>query len=160
MASAPYSLEAWRQFRERKDRPETTAADAPVFTLSDIPADAQMADGLVIGCWNGERFVSWAEWIARAPLALEPESTSRALPDAAAYSATCGSTPVRLARERGRWLMFAGTRQTRRKDFASPFMEHAIRTAEAWYGPAADGWHPAEPTAVAQKEESNADPAQ
>lgn len=160
MATAPYSLEAWRQFRERKDRPETTAAVPPVFTLDDIPTDAEMADGLVIGCWNGERFVSWAEWIARAPLAVDPEPASRALPNSAAYIATCGSTLVRLARERGRWLMFAGTRQTRRKDVASPFMEHAIRTAEAWYGPAADGWHAAEPTAAAQKEEPNADPAQ
>jgi hypothetical protein len=38
--------------------------------------------------------------------------------------------------------MFAGSRTAggRRKDFASPFMEHAMRTAELWYGPAANGW--------------------
>ena len=67
---------------------------------------------------------------------------------------------LRAIRKDGdRWLMFAGTQKSRRRDFASPFLEHAIRTTEAWYGLAADGWHPVE-RVVARKEEADADPAQ
>jgi hypothetical protein len=38
--------------------------------------------------------------------------------------------------------MFAGSRGAsgRRKDFASPYLEHAMRTAELWYGMPAEGW--------------------
>jgi hypothetical protein len=63
-------------------------------------------------------------------------------PDAACVNAICGGTRVWLVRDGDRWLMFAGARTAngRRKDFASPYLEHAIRTAEYWYGPAARGW--------------------
>jgi hypothetical protein len=36
--------------------------------------------------------------------------------------------------------MYAGARRSWLKDFASPYLAHAVRTAEAWYGPAAGGW--------------------
>lgn len=159
MSAATYSLEAWRRFRERKARPEPPASTAPATTLADIPADAEMDEGIVIGFWNGERFVSWEKWLATAPIKVDPAPASLSLPEATAYRATCCSTPVWLRKDGDRWLMFAGTEKSRRRDFASPFLEHAIRTAEAGYGPAADGWHPVERT-VARKEEAHADPAQ
>ena len=54
----------------------------------------------------------------------------------------CTGTRIWLVRDGDRWLMFAGGRRAgnRRRDFASPFLEHAIRTAEAWYGVPANGW--------------------
>jgi hypothetical protein len=159
MAASSYSLDAWRRFREQKGRPETPASSSPVITLTDIPADAEMDDGIVIGFWNGERFVSWEKWLATAPITVDPAPASLALPEATAYRATCGGTPVWLRKDGDRWLMFAGTQKSRRRDFASPFLEHAIRTTEAWYGLAADGWHPVE-RVVARKEEAHADPAQ
>ena len=63
-------------------------------------------------------------------------------PDAACLAANCGGTRVWLVRDRDRWLMFAGSRTDggRRKDFASPFLEHAIRTAECWYGAPTTSW--------------------
>ncbi|MCC7497886.1 MAG: hypothetical protein IT160_09935 [Bryobacterales bacterium] len=159
MAAPSYSLDAWRRFREQKGRPETPASSSPGITLADIPADAEMDDGIVIGFWNGERFVSWEKWIATAPIKLDTVPSSPALPDATIYRGDCGGTQVWLRKDGDRWLMFAGTQKSRRRDFASPFLEHAIRTAEAWYGPAADGWNPVE-RVVARKEEAHADPAQ
>jgi len=48
-----------------------------------------------------------------------------------------------LAKEGERWLIYVGEIRVsnRRKDFASPFLAHAVRTAEAWYGVPAAGWH-------------------
>lgn len=55
--------------------------------------------------------------------------------------ATCGTTKVWLVREAERWEMYAGNRKRgRRTDFASPWLRHAIETAEDWYGPAPRGW--------------------
>jgi hypothetical protein len=137
MTAPVYSLAAWRRYREEHERP---ARETPAeLALADIPADAEMDDGIVIGFWNGERFVSWKKWLTTAP--IHREESEPALPeDARLVTAICGETPVWLARDGDRWLMFAGTQKRRRRDFASPFLEHAIRTAEAWYGPAADGW--------------------
>jgi len=137
MTAPAYSLAAWRKFREEHERPKR---ETPVeWTLADIPADAEMDEGIVLGCWNGERFVSWDKWLATAPIARE--ESEPALPeDARLVSAVCGQTRVWLTRDCDRWLMFAGTQKSRRRDFASPFLEHAIRTAEARYGPAAGGW--------------------
>ncbi len=138
MTAPAYSLAAWRTYREEHERPKR---ETPVeLALADIPADAEMDEGIVLGCWNGERFVSWESWIATAPVTIDPAPPSAALPDAAAYRATCGSTPVWLRKDGDRWLMFVQTQRRRRLDFASPFLGHAIRTAEAWYGPAAGGW--------------------
>jgi len=159
MAAPAYSLDAWRRFREQKGRLEAPAGTAPAITLADIPAGAEMDDGIVIGFWNGERFVSWEKWLATAPITVDPAPATPSSPEAAAYRATCGSTPVWLRKDGDRWLMFARTQKSRRRDFASPFLEHAILTAEAWYGPAAGGWRPVERVA-ARKEEAHADPAQ
>lgn len=142
MAASAYSLDAWRQFRARRELPSEPASPPRSMTLADIPADAEMDDDMVIGFWNGERFVSWEKWITTAPIRVEPTPISAVRGDAAAYRARCGTTLVWLRRDGDRWLMFAGTQKSRRRDFASPFLEHAIRTAEDWYGPAAEGWQP------------------
>jgi hypothetical protein len=160
MSAATYSLEAWRRFRERKERqPEPAATAGP--SLADIPPDAEMDEGITLGCWNGERFVSWEKWLATAPLAVEASPKKAPPLDASAYDADCGGTRVWLVKDGDRWLMFAGSRKagSRRRDFASPFVEHAMRTAEAWYGPPASGWRPETRTAAAGKEVLDADPA-
>jgi hypothetical protein len=137
MAAPAYSLAAWRKYRAEQEQPkqETPAG----LTLADIPADAEMDAGIVIGFWNGERFVAWEKWLATAPI-LREKSTPALPEDARLVTAVCANTRVWLARDGDRWLMYAGSRQARRKDFASPFLAHAQRTAEAWYGPASSGW--------------------
>lgn len=139
MSASPYSLVAWRRFKEGCDNHDRSAAPQ---SLANIPADAEMDDGIVLGCWNGERFVSWQKWLATAPIQRDPQPVATPIPaDARCVSATCGSTQIWLVRDGDRWLMFAGARTSRRRDFASPFLSHAQRTAEAWYGPAKKGWH-------------------
>jgi hypothetical protein len=99
-----------------------------------------MDEGIVLGCWNGEGFVSWEKWRATAPIERDAADEPHISPDASCVAATCGATRVWLVREGDRWLMFAGTRSSRRKDFASPSLNHAQRTAEAWYGAPENGW--------------------
>lgn len=70
--------------------------------------------------------------------------------------AVCGQTPVHLIHDGERWLMVAGNgkHKKRRKDFASPFLAHAIRTAVAWYGPARMDWQlEPRPSRTAREEE-------
>lgn len=50
-----YSIDRLRKVREQKDTPEGGLADVPV----NAPHDTDDA----VGCWNGERFVSWHQWI-------------------------------------------------------------------------------------------------
>jgi len=138
MTAPAYSLEAWRRFKEGRDHSDEKPATQ---RLADIPADAEMDEGIVLGCWNGERFVSWEKWLATTPIERDPQPAASPLPaDARCVSATCGGTPIWLVRDGDRWQMFAGTRTARRRDFASPFLGHAQRTAEAWFGPAEKGW--------------------
>lgn len=137
MAAPAYSLAAWRKYLEEREQPKQ--GTSVELTLADIPADAEMDAGLVIGFWNGERFVAWEKWLATAPIIRE--ESKPALPeDARLVTAVCGQMRVWLARDGDRWLMYAGSRHSRRKDFASPYLAHAVRTAEAWYGPAVGGW--------------------
>ena len=49
-----YTLDDLRKAREPKP------ADDDL--LSRIPADAEHDTDEALGCWNGERFVSWDEW--------------------------------------------------------------------------------------------------
>jgi hypothetical protein len=139
MNASPYSLNAWRRLKEGRDN---SSPKRPAQCLADVPTDAEMDDGIVLGCWNGERFVSWEKWLATAPIERDPQQApSPVLADAKCLSATCGNTRVWLVRDGDRWQMFAGTRTARRRDFASPFLSHAQRTAEVWYGAAEEGWH-------------------
>jgi hypothetical protein len=140
MSAPAYSLEAWRRFKEGRD--QTTDSQGRNVTLADIPPDAEMDEGIVLGCWNGERFVSWEKWLATAPLEKDVP-TEAEIPiqeDATCITAICGTTRIWLVREGDRWLMFAGSRSARRRDFVSPFRSHAQRTAEAWYGAPEKGW--------------------
>jgi hypothetical protein len=137
MAAPAYSLAAWRKYREEQEQPKQESPAG--LTLADVPADAEMDEGTVIGFWNGERFVSWEKWLATAPITRA--ESAPALPEGARLvTAVCGKTLVWLARDGDRWLLYAGSRHSRRKDFASPYLAHAQRTAEAWYGPPARGW--------------------
>lgn len=140
MSAPAYSLDAWRRFRESRER--KVEAPPPPASLADIPADAEMEEGIVIGFWNGERFVSREKWLATAPFEkdAEPAVANPVPEEAQCVTAVCGNTHVWLVRDGDRWLMFAGSRASRRRDFASPFLAHAQRTAEAWYGPPAGGW--------------------
>lgn len=89
------------------------------------------------------RVLSWDQWrrerldriFAEPPEAAEPEA-------AEAYSAVCGVTQVWLSRSGSRWIMFAdsGEGRERVRPFSSPWLGHAKRTAEAWFGPPRDGW--------------------
>jgi hypothetical protein len=137
MTAPVYSLAAWRKYREEREHPKQEQPSQG--TLADVPADAEMDEGIVIGFWNGEQFVSWQKWVATTPL-LQTESAPALPEDARLVTAVCGQTRVWLARDGDRWLMYAGSRHSRRRDFASPYLAHAVRTAEAWYGPAASGW--------------------
>ncbi len=137
MTTPTYSLAAWRKYREEQAQPKQ--ASPREVTLADVPADAEMDEGIFIGFWNGERFVSWENWVATAPI-IRTESAPALPEDARLVTAVCGNTRVWLARDGDRWLMYAGSRHSRRRDFASPYLAHAVRTAEAWYGPPAGGW--------------------
>jgi hypothetical protein len=100
-------------------------------------------DDATICVWNGERFVDYEKWRAHVPVEADEEAPDpvAALADAQSVQATCGATRVWLVKNGERWLMFAGSRKAsgRRRDFASPYLAHAMRTAEQWYG-AADEW--------------------
>jgi hypothetical protein len=137
-----YGLEALRRLRDQQESGVSSLGPQPSL-LEQVPPDAPMDDA-VITVWNGERFVAYQQWLATAPLAAaESEAVNPTIPtEAGCVAANCGGTRIWLARDGDRWLMFVGTRKAggRRKDFASPFLAHAMRTAEEWYGAAADGW--------------------
>jgi hypothetical protein len=118
------------------------APKAPPSPLAAIPGDAPMDDATLCA-WNGERFVAYKDWLASVKVEADPAPPDplAVLAGATVVAATCGGTRIWLARDGERWFMFAGTRKAsgRRRDFASPYLAHAIMTAEQWYG-AADGW--------------------
>jgi len=133
---AVYSREQLRRVREvREAKP-----GQQLRLLERVPEDAPMDPGIAIGFWNGERFVSWQRWRASQPLIADQPSDPGA--SAECVTATCGGTRIWLVRDGDRWLMYAGSRKAaaRRRDFASPFLDHAKRTAEQWYGVAGCGW--------------------
>lgn len=138
-----YGREALRRLRERQAKP-VTPEDQPSL-LEQIPLDVPMDDA-TITVWNGQRFVAWDKWLATAPIvcAEKPEDASLAVhQNATCVAGECGGTKVWLVKEGERWLMYVGSRRAggRRRDFATPYVEHAIRTAEQWYGAPSNGWH-------------------
>ncbi len=142
MTAPMYGREALHRLREQQAAAQEPERQASL--LEEIPADAPMVDA-TLTAWNGERFVDYDKWLATAPLArgVPPETGARDIPaSAASVTADCGGTRVWLVRDGDRWAMFAGARKasSRRRDFASPFLAHAIRTAEQWYGVPAGGW--------------------
>jgi hypothetical protein len=58
------------------------------------------------------------------------------------YIAHWYGTRICLYEDGERWLMYVGKpkKGKRRKDFASPFLDHVKRTAKEWYGVPMDAW--------------------
>jgi hypothetical protein len=76
------------------------------------------------------------EYRPRAPAALAPEPS-------ACIAEFSGGVHVELRRESSsRWLMWEvkDGRRKRRPDFASPYLDHAKRTAAHWYGEPVSAW--------------------
>jgi hypothetical protein len=71
MKSAPYGISALRE--HRKHQAGRPAADE--IRLSDIPPDASMEEGIVLGCWDGEAFVSWEKWLLSRPVQVTEEES-------------------------------------------------------------------------------------
>ena len=143
MIASAYGREALRRFRETEAQVARNPESQPSL-LEQISPDAPMDDA-TLTVWNGERFLAYDKWLATAPLvAAEPaeESGTPIPPDCRCVAGECCGTRVWLVRDGDRWSMFAGSRNSsgRRRDFASPFLAHAIRTAELWYGAPAGGW--------------------
>jgi hypothetical protein len=131
-----YNLEFWRLARTGALAGKSIIAGRPdSIELKDVPVDVPM-DDTTLTFWNGEGFESIERWPAYTQLPIEP----RPDPRATRLAATCGATPVELRRDGARWLMWAGVPLRRRKDFASPYLEHAQRTAVFWYGAPAKDW--------------------
>jgi hypothetical protein len=107
--------------------------------------------------------MSWAQWELKRDHRIfeegriQSEKSHAPQEQPQCITAICGGTPVRLEFDDGRWLMCAGAALRRRKDFASPSVEHAQRTAEFWYGPPKNGW-PGGASGAAQPEETDRAP--
>jgi hypothetical protein len=128
----------------REKRATRGAAKQGPVALAEVPADAEFEGDAVLYVWADNKFIPYAKWLASAPISSESVTAAdSAIPrDATCVTGDCKGTQVRLVRDGDRWLMFAGSRGAarRRRDFASPFLGHAIRTAEFWYGSPANGW--------------------
>lgn len=90
------------------------------------------------------RALTWAQW-ERERLDLlfsERRDTAGPAHEAGCYRAVCGSAHVWLTRSGSRWLMSAdsGDGRERVRPFASPWLTHAMRTAEFWFGPPRGAW--------------------
>lgn len=133
-----YSLAALREYRETRER----AADQPALTMEMVPTDAPIEDpNAILHVWAGDRWIPHDKWLASAPIVREEPAAALLAEDADCWTAVCGGTRVWLVRDGGaRWRMYAGNRRTRRKDFCSPWLDHARRTAECWYGVPEEAW--------------------
>ncbi len=139
-----YSIEALLKARERSA--ELKLLDGGARKTAPVaPVGAEVVEPWrTVHVWNGERFLPYDTWLPSAVCAM-CEVTAPAIPaEAARVVGDCGEVRVLLVQEPGRWLMYVRTgsrkRATRRNEFASPYLAHALQTAEAWYGVPADGW--------------------
>ena len=62
-AVAIYGRDALRRLREQQAAP-AAEPKLQLSLLEQVPPDAPMDEGITLGCWNGERFVSWETWRA------------------------------------------------------------------------------------------------
>jgi hypothetical protein len=62
-AVAIYGRDALRRLREQQAR-QAAEPKPQLSLLEQAPPDAPMDEGITLGCWNGERFVSWETWRA------------------------------------------------------------------------------------------------
>jgi hypothetical protein len=84
-----------------------------------------------------------AEWYRSEEEALAKYAYQPPAPEPDAFAAKfSGGVRVELRRESSdRWLMLVkGSRPERTKDFATPFLDHAKRTAVLWFGEPIEGW--------------------
>jgi hypothetical protein len=84
----------------------------------------------------------WSEPVLPATNSVNPAAPAS---DEQCTEATfAGSVTVQI-RPYGpnRWSLWFthGAAWRKRKDFATPYLDHARRTAEHWYGPLLDSWH-------------------
>lgn len=142
MSAVPiYGSDALRRLRERQDN-ASTAPECQPSLLSQVDPDAPMDDA-TLTVWNGDRFVDYDTWLATAQLHRdETHAEPQFDAEVSRVVAVCGNTPVRLARDGERWLIITrpGRAWRRRRDFASPYLAHAIRVAEQWFGVPLGGW--------------------
>ena len=131
MSESAYSLEAWRRLKERQQNSRDPESGEPDSVAS--PGQPQPS-----GIFDGPRYTP-EEWIWNhiVQVPLEPDERCPV------HWADCGNTRVWIVNDGSRWLMYSGAHRSenRRKDFASPFLNHAMQTAEYWYDPPRDGWH-------------------
>jgi hypothetical protein len=145
--AAIYGSDALRRLRERQDA-HVASPECQPSLLDQVPLDVPMDDA-ALTVWNGERFVAYDSWLATAPILCDEEPAQPKYPtETDCIVSECGSTGIRLVKDGERWLMStrAGKAWRRRKDFASPFLDHAVRTAEQWCGAPAAGWRVEERT--------------
>ena len=136
-----YGSDALRRLREQQTA-HVTAPDCQTSLLDQIPPGAAMDDA-TLTVWNGERFVAYDSWLATATIQCDEGPAKPDYPtDSDCIVSLCGSTRIRLTKDGERWLMSTRPHKAWRRsnDFASPFLDHAIRTAEQWYGAPAAGW--------------------
>lgn len=153
MTASTYGREALRRFREQQQKP----ANEPSGKIAPPPG-APMDDA-TLTVWTGERFVAYEKWLATAPLAIDEVQKSSTIPPGLnCVTGACGGIQIWVVRDGDRWLMFAGSRKPggRRKDFASPFLTHAICTAELWYSVPGGGWREEEGCAGTRAERTEA----
>jgi hypothetical protein len=115
------------------------SAEQYAYCLIDFAAWTECPFDLRVARWfrDREEATNYASGLAE-PVANEVTTSKR-------WSAQfADGVRVELRLEVGRWLMWVvqGGDLQRRKDFASPFLEHSQRTAEHWFGPALSGWSP------------------
>lgn len=141
MSDPAYSLEAWRALKQRQQVPPQPEPEAP-----QVPGEIAAEQAPPASIFDGKRYTP-EEWVwhrvVQVPTKPQPDEKCPV------HWADCGTTRVWIVKDGERWLMYAGSRQpgSRRTDFASPFLNHAMQTAECWYGPPHDGWHAEKPTA-------------
>ena len=142
-----YGREALRRLRDQQARraadPESAASP-----MDGVPANAEYeSPDDVLHAWDGQKWIPWRKWLVTAATSHDepgPESSRQvADADAGCVAGSCDGARIVLAKEGERWLIYVGALRlaNRRKDFGSPFLAHAVRTAEAWYGVPAGGWH-------------------
>jgi hypothetical protein len=142
-----YGREALRRLRDQQAR-HTAVPEGAASPIDEVPADAKYeSPDDVLHAWDGQKWIPWPKWQVTAATAHEkpgPETSRQAADaDAGCVAGHCAGARIVLAQEGERWFMYVGALRAanRRKDFASPFLAHAVRTAEAWYGVPAVGWH-------------------
>jgi hypothetical protein len=110
------------------------SADYP-FCLVNLPAWRRSPCDMRLAEWYRTEEEAVAKYAPRPPIAPEPSTC---------IGNFAGGVQIELSREGpSRWTMWEvryGKRK-RRTDFASPWLDHAKRTAVYWYGEPIGGWH-------------------